>query len=315
MRFCDKIANTGVGTLICNEMQILQINLGKKCNLNCRHCHVGAGTDRTEVMSKETIDACLDALRDPHFTDLDITGGAPELHPHLEYLITRATFLEKKVTVRTNLVALTLSENLRLFDIFKDNHVILAASLPCYGKENVDLQRGQGTYDKSILALKKLNSLGYGTAADLELDLVYNPNGAFLPGSQAVLEAAYKKELFKDWQINFNHLLTITNVPIGRYVDYLKGNGTYERYNKLLEDSFNAQTVENLMCLNQISVAWDGRIYDCDFNQAIDLPVHSAITNIKDFAYNSLIGRSIVVGHHCYACTAGQGSSCSGALA
>ena len=316
MKFSDKLANEGLGTLTCKGIGTMQINLGKKCNLNCLHCHVSASADSTEVMSHEVVEACLNALQDPHFAVLDITGGAPELHPDLEYIITKAKEFGRSVIVRTNLVALTLPESEHLFQVFKDNKVILVASLPCYGEENVDFQRGQGTYQKAIFALKKLNNIGYGIDEDLQLDLVYNPNGAFLPGDQAGLEAAYKEELYKTWHIKFNHLLTITNVPIGRYVEnYLKEEGALEEYQKLLEDAFNPDTVRYLMCLNQISVAWDGRIYDCDFNQAIDLPTFTAdIKYIDQFKYDSLAARPIAVANHCYACTAGSGSGCGGAL-
>lgn len=294
-------------------LSTLQVNLGKLCNLECKHCHVEAGPNRKEVMTRETIDQVIEALDHESFTSIDITGGAPEMNKDLTYLIDAAHGLGKDIIVRTNLVTLYFDEYKDLATKYRDVKATVVASLPCYTEDNVEAQRGDGVFEKSIASLKYLNSLGYGIDPELELNLVYNPGGAFLPGPQAGLEADYKERLGEDHGLVFNNLFTITNLPIGRFDQELVENKEKDSYMALLEENFNPSTLANLMCTKQISVSWDGYIYDCDFNQMIDLR-SQPMTHIKDFDFDRLINREVSLGDHCYGCTAGAGSSCGGAL-
>lgn len=314
MNFKEQVEAMGKFPIKSVGISTLQINLGKLCNLSCRHCHVDAGPDRSEVMSDEIVDACMKALESEGIETIDITGGAPEMHPGLEHMIEKAGELNKKIIVRTNLVTLALDRYRHLGEVYRDNKVTVVASLPCYCEDNVDAQRGRGVYEKSIESLKYLNELGYGREEDLILKLVYNPGGPFLPPPQKKLREDYKNKLREDHGIEFNDLFTITNLPIGRFRKELESADGLSEYEQLLKDSFNASTLDGLMCRSQISVSWDGFIYDCDFNQMLDLKSDSDVKSIMEFDIDELSGREIVLGDHCYGCTAGSGSSCGGSL-
>jgi radical SAM/Cys-rich protein len=270
------------------------------------------------MMSRETIDSVVRFLGESSIATLDITGGAPELHPDFDYLVEAARSLDRHVMDRCNLTVIFEPGKEYLPEFFKRHKVELVCSLPCYSKENVDKQRGKGTFDSSIRALKLLNEIGYGQpAADLILNLVYNPVGPHLPPPQAALENDYKRVLREQFGIVFNHLFCLTNMPITRYATHLKLRGEYERYTQLLEASFNAGTVDQVMCRNLVSVGWNGQIYDCDFNQMLDWPLRDhegQPLSLASISVDDLMERSITVGDHCYACTAGAGSSCGGAL-
>ncbi|MEG0250781.1 MAG: arsenosugar biosynthesis radical SAM protein ArsS [Peptostreptococcus sp.] len=290
----------------------LQVNVGKICNLKCKHCHVEAGPDRKEEMSKEILQACLDVFKKYNFKTMDITGGAPEMNPDFEWFVEESSKIADKVIVRTNLVILTTQKYAHIAEFYKNNKVDVVCSLPFYTKKNADIQRGDGVFDKSIEALQMLNNLGYGKGSGLALDLVFNPAGAYLPPDQDSMTKLYKERLYSDYQIVFDNLYTITNNPIGRFADFLEESGNLEDYLATLYYSFNAATVENMMCRDQVSVSWDGSLYDCDFNQAVDMKMEG-INDIFDLRDNSLDIRTIKTGKHCYACTAGAGSSCGGA--
>ncbi len=293
---------------------ILQANLGRICNLSCNHCHHAASPEAKEMMPREVMEEIIKVVEKADITTVDITGGAPELHPDLCPFINRLCRPGLNIILRTNLVALMEPEQAGLAAYLKEKKIELVASLPCYMEENVTAQRGDLAYNKSIAALKKLNSLGYGQDNGLELDLVYNPGGPFLPGRQEELEAIYRRELQLEHGITFNRLLTLTNMPIGRFKDILFKKGQLNQYFELLRDSYNQATLSGLMCRSQISVGWDGTIYDCDFNLALDAPVDVEKAHIACFDLNSLKNRTIVAGEHCYGCTAGAGSSCNGTL-
>lgn len=314
-KFDEKIKEA-TGSILYNEnIDIIQVNVGLKCTNCCIHCHLDASPNRTEKMEWPIMQRIIDAASDFKCKMIDITGGEPELNDNfLEFV----DILHKKgqnVQVRTNLAALIDPGRNEIPDFFKNRRVKLVGSLPCYLEENVDSQRGKGTYKKAVKAIRLLNSLGYGMKPDLNLDLVYNPAGPSLPPNQNELEAAYKEELQRRFGIFFNRLLTITNMPIGRFREILKKEDKETDYQMLLEKSFNPKTVDNLMCRHQISVGWDGTIYDCDFNLALNMPVdYGAPDHIRDFKYEQLTARRIVTGEHCFGCTAGAGSSCKGAL-
>lgn len=293
----------------------LQINLGKRCNQACAHCHVGAGPDCQENMEIETIDRILEMLRkDQHIQVVDITGGAPELNPHFRYLVKSLRELNLKVIDRCNLTVFFEDGQEHMPEFLAEQQVQIIASLPCYSEENVNAQRGQKVFEKSIKALQQLNELGYGkTDTDLQLNLVYNPGGMGLPPEQAMLEKDYKRYLKEDYGIEFNELLTITNMPIKRFRSYLEASGKLTAYETLLADKFNPSAAERIMCRELISVGWDGSLYDCDFNQALDIPVQSC-QNLWDIDGFFEVGSEITFDNHCYGCTAGYGSSCKGAL-
>jgi len=292
--------------------------MGRYCNLACIHCHVESGPTRTEMMSRATVDAVLAFLARTNIATLDITGGAPELHADFDYLVKSAVGLGRSVTDRCNLTVIFEPGKDYLPEFFARHRVELVCSLPCYSEENVDKQRGKGTFDLSIRALKIFNEIGYGKpASDLTLNLVYNPVGPHLPPPQGMLEQDYKRILRDRFGIEFNHLYCLTNMPITRYAIHLKLRGEYDRYMELLETSFNAATLDQVMCRNLVSVGWEGSIYDCDFNQMLELPILGAdgnALNIFSLSVEQLFERPITVGNHCYACTAGAGSSCGGAL-
>lgn len=298
-------------------LEILQINVGKLCNQSCRHCHVEAGPSRTEIMERKTIERLMELLdRSSGIHTVDITGGAPELDPHFRYLVSQCRKREKAVIDRCNLTVLLEKgqEDLPLF--LRDEQVHIVASLPCYLKENVEKQRGRGVFDKSIRALTILNDLGFGKeGTGLMLDLVYNPVGAYLPLLQPELEANYKKELKGKYGIEFNRLYTMTNMPVKRFFNDLKKTGQLEEYMTLLVSHFNARAAENVMCRNLISVDWNGNIYDCDFNQMLEIPAGGKKRTIWDIeSFEHFLSENIAFADHCFGCTAGAGSSCGGTL-
>jgi len=298
--------------------QVLQINIGKLCNQSCAHCHVDAGPDKKrENMTKEMLIKCLDILERTEIPTVDITGGAPEMNPHFRWFVSSCKELGKKIMNRCNLTI--IESNPGYFDLpefFAENNVHVVSSLPYFSKTRTDNQRGEGVFDDSIKALQKLNAVGYGkTENGLVLDLVYNPSGAFLPGNQAALESEFKQQLKRRFDIDFNNLYVITNLPISRFLDYLLTSGNYEEYMESLVDAFNPQTVPGLMCRNTLSISWDGYIYDCDFNQMLDIKVTGSGNHLDHFDLDELLARKIEVNQHCYGCTAGAGSSCGGEIA
>jgi radical SAM/Cys-rich protein len=292
--------------------------MGRYCNLACIHCHVESGPTRKEMMSRATVEAVLRFLARSNIPTLDITGGAPELHPDFDYLVATARRLGRHLIDRCNLTVIFEAGKEYLPEFFKQHNVELICSLPCYSQENVDMQRGKGTFEASIRALQRLNDIGYGQArGDLVLNLVYNPVGPHLPPAQEKLEAEYKRILGQKFGIVFNHLYCLTNMPITRYAKHLKLRGEYQGYVELLETNFNAATLDQVMCRNLISIGWDGLVYDCDFNQMLDLALRDAAgdpLNVSSLAIDQVAKKPITVGDHCYACTAGAGSSCGGAL-
>ena len=298
------------------HISTLQVNLGKMCNQVCDHCHVDAGPDRKEIMTKETMLACLNVLKDPSITTVDLTGGAPEMNPEFRWFVEKLSALGKKIIVRCNLTIIVANKKYNnLPDFFKKHNVEIVSSLPCYTAENTDKQRGDGVFKKSIQALQMLNKVGYGIpASGLTLNLVYNPGGASLPPNQLALENDYKTRLKEDFGIEFNNLFTITNMPISRFLDYLVKSENYEPYMTKLSETFNPEAVDSVMCREIISVGWDGFLYDCDFNQMLDLKVVSEHAHISSFNKSRLEERSIVLNQHCYGCTAGSGSGCGGSL-
>ena len=319
VRFKDKLKEIGMFPLKPWEISIFQINVGKMCNQTCSHCHVDAGPDREEIMTQETMLQCIAAIRQGPFTTIDLTGGAPEKNPDFRWFIEllRNEFPDLEIIVRSNLTIINESEEyFDLPEFFAKHKLTVISSLPCYTQDNVDQQRGRGVYERSIAALKKLNEAGYGKEnSKLKLHLVYNPGGTSLPGSQTGLQNDYKSELWDRHNIVFNNLYTITNIPINRFLNFLVIKGKYEKYMQTLIDNFNPSTAMTVMCRDTISIGWDGFIYDCDFNQQLDLTVEeTAPQHIKDFDYKRISDREIVLGQHCYGCTAGEGSSCQGAL-
>jgi len=319
VRFKDKLKEIGLYPLKPWEISIFQINLGKMCNQTCSHCHVDAGPDRTEIMTLETMLQCLSAMSDGPFNTVDLTGGAPEKNPHFKWFVgkIRERYPDMEIIVRSNLTIINESEEyFDLPDFFAANRITVISSLPCYTEQNVDQQRGRGVYDRSIDALKKLNEVGYGKdETGLKLHLVYNPGGTAMPGSQMSLQADYKRELWEGHQVVFNNLYTITNMPINRFLNYLILKDEYENYMKKLIENFNPSAAMTVMCRDTISIDWQGNIYDCDFNQQLDLQVESsAPQHVSNFDFKKLSSSNIVLGQHCFGCTAGEGSSCQGAL-
>ncbi len=299
------------------QIDTLQLNITRKCNQACIHCHVNAGPTKTEEMSLELIHRVLDLLdRDSSIKTIDITGGAPELNSNFRYLIRELKKRNKNIIDRCNLTVLLESGQEDTAKFLAQNNVTIIASLPCYLEKNVDSQRGSSIYKKSIQVLKRLNELGYGKAEGrLILNLVYNPGGAFLPGNQKELEVDYKRVLLEEHGITFNRLLTITNMPINRYAEVLQKEGQYEEYCNLLVSSFHPGNADRIMCKSQVSVGWDGVLYDCDFNQALGISILSDRNTILELESFSEVTKSIFFGTHCYGCTAGCGSSCQGSLA
>ncbi len=313
--FEEKIASiTGEG-LFSEGIEILQVNLGLKCNQACSHCHVDASPQRKEEMAWPTMERVLDTADALRPAWVDLTGGAPELNPSFRKFVQTLHHKGHAVQVRSNLTVMTEPGMEDLPEFFAEQGIGLVASMPCYLEENVRAQRGPGVYEKSIAVLQHLNRLGYGIDKAKPLNLVYNPGGAFLPPEQGKLERDYRRELKQRFGISFSHLLTIANMPIGRLGGKLRQAHEENKYLSLLLESFNPGTLSGLMCRHQISIAWDGRVYDCDFNLALGCPVnHGAPDRIEDFNKEALEKRRIVTGNHCFGCTAGFGSSCAGAL-
>ena len=309
--FSDKLKQHGIGTYR-NTIEILQINITKKCNQSCIHCHVNAGPTQKEEMSLATIHRILDLLRrNKNIKTVDITGGAPELHPNFRYLISKLRELDVSIIDSCNLTVLLEHGQEGTTAFLAANRVAIVASLPCYTEENVTFQRGNEAYRKSMKVLKQLNDVGYGREGrGLTLHLVYNPLGDYLPGEQKQLEADYKKVLKSEHGIEFNHLYTITNMPINRYADQLKREGKLEGYRNLLRSSYNEKAADKIMCKKQVSVGWNGMLYDCDFNQALHIPILSDRNTIWDIDDFDEISKIIAYDTHCFGCTAGSGSSC-----
>lgn len=305
------------GAIKPTKLDVLQINIGKMCNQTCAHCHVDAGPDRKEMMTRELLEACLRIAERHTIPTIDITGGAPEMHPDFRWFVEACTAFGIKVINRCNLTILVSNPKYDdLPQFFAANKVHIVSSLPFYTKIRTDAQRGAGVFEDSIKALKRLNAVGYGRGgAGLELDLVYNPTGAFLPAAQSVLEPQFKKELKNRYDIDFDHLFCITNMPISRYLDYLLQSDNYHDYMESLVNAYNPATLHGLMCRNTLSVSYDGFLYDCDFNQMLNLKISAAATHISDFDIVFLEKRNIVLNQHCYGCTAGAGSSCGGEIA
>ncbi|MDH5784748.1 MAG: arsenosugar biosynthesis radical SAM protein ArsS [Chromatiales bacterium] len=299
------------------KLTTLQVNLGYRCNLQCNHCHVNAGPRRTESMSAENISAIIELAEQGRFTTLDLTGGAPELHPQFRQLVEAVRKLGIHVIDRCNITILEEPGQEGLAEFLAVHGVEVVASMPCYLQENVDAQRGKGTFDSSIRGLQQLNSQGYGRDRDKTLNLVYNPQGPSLPPAQKALEKDYKARLKDEYEIDFNHLLTITNMPIQRFGSSLLSRGEFDSYMQLLRDNYQPQNLNGVMCRTLISVDWQGSLYDCDFNQMLELPMcgdGGDVLRLSQLSDLTLDGRPIVVRGHCYGCTAGQGSSCGGAL-
>ncbi len=316
-RFEASLAAIGIDGLTADGIEILQVNVGKLCNMTCRHCHVDAGPDRKEEnMDRETIDACLAAIRDSGIKTVDLTGGAPEMNADFKYFVTAARELGCHVIDRCNLTILLANGFTELPEFLAENQVEIVASLPCYLEENADSQRGDGSFQKSITALKRLNEVGYGReGSGLTLTLVYNPIGPALPPDQGELEQAYREQLESRFGIQFNRLFTITNMPISRFLDDLLESGQFENYMNELVNAFNPAAARGVMCRKMLSVGWDGRLFDCDFNQMLELPTTAGQPrHIRDFSRSLLDRRSIVTARHCFGCTAAAGSGCLGAI-
>lgn len=300
------------------RLETLQVNLGYRCNQQCLHCHVNASPKRKEMMDRETIDDIIAFIQQNDISNLDLTGGAPELNPHFRYLVQHAVAAGVHVMDRCNLTVLLENGQEDLADFLAQHRVEIYASLPCHQQDNVDGQRGKGVYHKSVQAIRSLNKLGYACDdSSLKLNLVYNPTGPYLPPSQQSLEADYKRELQKHFDIHFNQLFTITNMPIMRFGSQLISKGQFNEYMALLKGAYQTQNLDTVMCHSLLSINWQGYLYDCDFNQLLDMP--SVIgskprTHIKEITANQLTGLPIMIADHCYGCTAGQGSSCGGAL-
>jgi radical SAM/Cys-rich protein len=301
-------------SLVSATIDTLQVNVGKLCNQACKHCHVDASPIRTEIIARKTVDACLEVLRNNDIKTLDLTGGAPEMIPDFRYFVTEAKKLGTHIIIRHNLTVMFEENQLDLAEFFAENGVELVSSLPYFIAEKTDSQRGTGVFDKSVEALKKLNAVGYGIVESLKLNLVYNPVGAFLPPEQTAIEADFKRELKARYDIVFNNLYAITNMPIARYLDWLRRTKNEESYMQKLVNAFNPMTIDSLMCRNIISVDWLGNLFDCDFNQMLDMKVESKHT-IFNFDFEKLKSRTIATENHCYGCTAGSGSSCGGTVA
>lgn len=315
--FQQKLETSNLFPLKPTQVEIFQVNIGKMCNQVCRHCHVDAGPDRKEIMTRETMQQCIDVLnRNPQLQTVDITGGAPEMNPDFEWFVEEISKLNRHIIVRCNLtIILANKKYFHLPEFYKQHTVEVVSSLPFYTQDRTDRQRGNGVFEDSIKALQMLNQVGYGKEeSTLILNLVYNPAGAFLPASQSSLEREYKQALKTKFNIEFNHLYVITNMPISRYLDYLLNSGNYEKYMQKLTDAYNPSAAQNVMCRNTISVGWDGYLYDCDFNQMLELKVDSNNKHISRFNADELNKRDIIIGQHCYGCTAGSGSSCGGAV-
>ncbi len=316
--FQQKLEESNLLPLLPTGIEIFQVNVGKMCNQVCKHCHVDAGPDRKEIMTRETMQQCLHILeKNPRLSTVDLTGGAPELNPDFRWFVEKIKALNRHVIVRCNLTIILANKKFNDLPVFfKQHNIEVVSSLPFYSKERTDRQRGDGVFADSIKALQMLNEAGYGKeGTGLTINLVYNPAGAFLPPAQETLEKEFKEALYKDFGIVFNQLFAITNLPISRYMDYLLQSGNYEKYMEKLIAAYNPGAAAKVMCRNTISVGWDGYLYDCDFNQMLELKVGCSSNHLSIFDMDVLNTRSIVVNQHCYGCTAGAGSSCGGSVA
>ena len=315
--FAKKISQTNQFPLRPKKLEILQLNLGYMCNQVCEHCHVDAGPDRKEIMTWETMQKCLEVIKNTGAHTLDLTGGAPEMNPNFRRFVEQASLAGiNDFIVRSNLTIIRANKkHYDLPEFFKKHNIHVVSSMPHWTRGKTDKQRGEGVFDLSIKALQDLNAVGYGMpGSSLKLDLVYNPNGAYLPGNQASMEKEFKSALLEDFNIQFHHLFAISNLPISRFLDYLIASDNYEEYMYQLVDAYNPNAVQNLMCTNTISVSWDGYLYDCDFNQMLNLKIASKATHISQYNESILSHRNIVISQHCYGCTAGAGSSCQGVV-
>ncbi len=312
------LVNSSFPPISRKKLDTLQMNLGYRCNLSCTHCHVSAGPKRTEEMSRETLDHALKFVEQNNISCVDLTGGAPEMNPHFRVFVRQLSVLGVRVIDRCNLTILEEPGFESMAEFLAEHRVEIVASLPCYLGENVDRQRGKGVFASSIRAIQRLNQLGYGMQdSSLSLNLIFNPQGAELPPPQEGLEAAYKNELLELYDVHFNQLLAMTNVPIGRFGSVLISKGQFQGYMQTLKDAYQEANLDTVMCRNLISVGWEGHVYDCDFNQMLKLPMRLKgipRVHLKDLLDENLLGNPITVKDHCFACTAGQGSSCSGAL-
>ena len=316
-RFQEKLKDAGLYPLKPTELEIFQINVGKMCNQVCKHCHVDAGPDRKEIMTRETMQMCLNAIDQTNCHTVDLTGGAPEMNPDFRWFVEELSKKGKKIIVRCNLTIIVANKKYHdLPEFFKKHNVEVVSSLPYFTSVKTDSQRGEGVFDKSITALKMLNEVGYGVeGSGLILNLVYNPSGAFLPPDQNDLQIDFKRKLGERFGIEFNCLFAITNLPISRYLEYLVASENYAGYMEKLVNAFNPIAAASVMCRNTISIGWDGYIYDCDFNQMLDLKVASRTNHLSNFNNSALTDRNIIINQHCYGCTAGAGSSCGGTTA
>jgi len=316
--FEDKLEESGLNPLKPTKIDIFQINVGYMCNLTCKHCHVDAGPDRREIMTRETMQMCLDAIAGTDISTVDLTGGAPEMNPDFRWFVEELSKLGKKVIVRSNLTIFLANPKYNdLPEFFAKHNIEVVCSMPHFTKMRTDSQRGDGVFERSIKALQMLNEVGYGKeGTGLDLHLVHNPSGAFLPTGQASLEKDFKEKLYNGYGIVFNDLYAITNLPISRYLDYLITSGNYEDYMQKLIDVYNPVAASNVMCRNTISISWEGYLFDCDFNQMLEMKMKDEnLQHIKDFDLEALTNREILVDQHCYGCTAGSGSSCGGTTA
>ncbi len=315
--FRQRMAEVGLSPLKPTGIEIFQINVGKMCNQVCKHCHVDAGPDRKEIMTRETMQECLDAIAQSDVHTVDLTGGAPEMNPDFRWFVEQLSALGKHIIVRCNLTIIVA--NKKYYDLpefFKKHGIEVVSSLPYFSAKRTDAQRGEGVFEKSIRALRMLNEVGYGMAGSaLKLNLVYNPSGAFLPDDQAGLALQFKKKLKEGYDIEFNELYAITNLPVSRFLEYLVRSEKYEDYMNELANAFNPTAGAAVMCRNTVSVSWDGYLYDCDFNQMLELKVRGEAQHVRDWNLPSLQQREIILGQHCYGCTAGAGSSCGGTVA
>ncbi|MFA0963421.1 arsenosugar biosynthesis radical SAM (seleno)protein ArsS [Roseivirga sp. BDSF3-8] len=313
-KFTRKLEESGLENMRPTGIDIMQINVGKMCNQTCKHCHVDAGPDREEIMTRKTMELCLDILKKYDIPTVDLTGGAPEMNPHFRWFVEEVSKLGKQVIDRCNLTIIRANPKYHdLPDFFAEHGVEVVSSLPHYTALRTDRQRGDGVFGRSIEALQMLNEKGYGMeGSGLTLNLVYNPTGAILPGPQETLENEFKKQLRRKFGLEFNNLFVITNLPISRFLDYLIVSGNYEDYMQKLVDAFNPAAARGVMCRNTISIGWDGYIYDCDFNQMLELKVRQGGRHLSEFDFEKMVNRPIAMDQHCYGCTAGAGSSCGG---
>lgn len=311
--FESKLKESNLFPFTTTSLDVMQINLGKMCNQVCKHCHVDAGPDRKEIMTKEVMQFCLEALKNSPIKTVDLTGGAPEMNPNFEWFVEELSALGLHIIVRCNLTIILANKKYHhLPEFFKKHKVEVVSSLPYFTAIRTDAQRGKGVFEESIEALKMLNEVGYGRDKNLKLNLVYNPTGMFLPGDQGALQKEFKTKLLEKYGIHFHDLYAITNLPVSRFLEYLVNNDSYEEYMNTLIDAYNPTAASGVMCRSMISVSWDGFLYDCDFNQMLDLKIGNK-NHIKDFNFEEVLYREIIIKKHCFGCTAGAGSSCGGA--